>query len=235
MSRITGSRSEQEVTEAEFDAELHAAMRTPSIKGWLCDPFLKKYFEVNLPITKTVTPEADGTVEYTVSSSHIKMAMRIPETTGVTDSKSFHLELLNTQYLKVYQAEYTDESPEMGVIECERGIRSYNNRVLYVNERSIYRGSSDKHMLVNKSFTHSDWVKARPYFRQQIAKQGYTERTRMLMDVMTWGCGGVYPDTCASCGKTQDLQQCSRCKTVSYCGGECQNADWRRHKILCLK
>uniref|UniRef100_A0A7S4ULF1 MYND-type domain-containing protein n=1 Tax=Ditylum brightwellii TaxID=49249 RepID=A0A7S4ULF1_9STRA len=38
--------------------------------------------------------------------------------------------------------------------------------------------------------------------------------------------------TCAYCGKTSDkkLLMCSRCKTYSYCGRECQKAAWPAHK-----
>ena len=39
---------------------------------------------------------------------------------------------------------------------------------------------------------------------------------------------------CAACGTTDvHLQRCSRCKAVSYCGRECQAADWRTHKATC--
>ena len=41
-------------------------------------------------------------------------------------------------------------------------------------------------------------------------------------------------ESCAHCGKQGvGFKRCSRCKHASYCGAECQNADWKRHKKKC--
>ena len=41
-------------------------------------------------------------------------------------------------------------------------------------------------------------------------------------------------ESCAHCSKQGvGLKCCSRCKQASYCGGECQSADWKRHKKKC--
>ena len=41
-------------------------------------------------------------------------------------------------------------------------------------------------------------------------------------------------ESCAHCGKQGvGFKRCSRCKQTSYCGAECQNADWKRHKKKC--
>jgi hypothetical protein len=41
-------------------------------------------------------------------------------------------------------------------------------------------------------------------------------------------------DTCAHCGKQGGgVKLCSRCKQASYCGAECQNAAWKKHKKTC--
>ena len=41
-------------------------------------------------------------------------------------------------------------------------------------------------------------------------------------------------ESCSRCGKQgAGFKRCSRCKQASYCGGECQNADWKRHKKKC--
>jgi len=38
------------------------------------------------------------------------------------------------------------------------------------------------------------------------------------------------------CWETENLQSCSRCKAVLYCGRECQVADWKRgHKNVCAR
>jgi len=39
---------------------------------------------------------------------------------------------------------------------------------------------------------------------------------------------------CANCGKTENLQKCSRCKKDSYCGKVCQKAHWVDHKQSCI-
>ena len=46
----------------------------------------------------------------------------------------------------------------------------------------------------------------------------------------------VYRDllTCVVCDKGGDsIKKCAKCFSVSYCGRECQAADWARHKRLC--
>ncbi|KAH8824954.1 hypothetical protein DL96DRAFT_1611382 [Flagelloscypha sp. PMI_526] len=46
-------------------------------------------------------------------------------------------------------------------------------------------------------------------------------------------------DECFVCKKTESeglkLLRCSRCRTVPYCSKECQKADWKSHKGICLK
>jgi hypothetical protein len=38
---------------------------------------------------------------------------------------------------------------------------------------------------------------------------------------------------CNVCSKTENLKKCSKCKSVYYCGYECQKADWNSHKKTC--
>ena len=41
---------------------------------------------------------------------------------------------------------------------------------------------------------------------------------------------------CAGCGKRDEKHtKCARCKTVFYCGAECQKQDWKTHKRDCQK
>ncbi|KAF8658429.1 hypothetical protein AX16_001980 [Volvariella volvacea WC 439] len=43
-------------------------------------------------------------------------------------------------------------------------------------------------------------------------------------------------DACAFCGKrAARLPRCSSCKQVAYCSGDCQKADWKKHKVSCKK
>jgi hypothetical protein len=51
---------------------------------------------------------------------------------------------------------------------------------------------------------------------------------------------GIYlPDfknMCRFCGKVDCvLKKCGECKTEEYCSKECQTADWKRHKKVCVK
>ena len=41
-------------------------------------------------------------------------------------------------------------------------------------------------------------------------------------------------DACARCSDAAH-NLCARCHTVSYCGTECQRADWKEHKKVCTK
>ena len=45
------------------------------------------------------------------------------------------------------------------------------------------------------------------------------------------------PSTCAACGEaasaTLKLQTCTACRSVAYCGRDCQLAHWRQHKRRC--
>jgi hypothetical protein len=54
-------------------------------------------------------------------------------------------------------------------------------------------------------------------------------------------CFETVPDTfghesedsvCSVCGKPADLR-CSKCKSIMYCGSDCQLSDWQSHKLLC--
>ena len=38
---------------------------------------------------------------------------------------------------------------------------------------------------------------------------------------------------CATCSKTHDLQSCTSCGMVRYCGPQCQKSHWKAHKPLC--
>ncbi len=38
---------------------------------------------------------------------------------------------------------------------------------------------------------------------------------------------------CQNCAKTEQLQRCTVCKEVWYCGRACQVAAWAEHKIVC--
>lgn len=40
---------------------------------------------------------------------------------------------------------------------------------------------------------------------------------------------------CAHCGERKGTQLCGGCKKVSYCGKECQRAQWSSHKLECKK
>jgi hypothetical protein len=37
------------------------------------------------------------------------------------------------------------------------------------------------------------------------------------------------------CGKGDGVRKCSKCKTVGYCGRDCQKQDWKNHKKVCAQ
>ena len=42
-------------------------------------------------------------------------------------------------------------------------------------------------------------------------------------------------ETCAECGKRGKVRRCARCKSVSYCGKQCQESAWGAHKKECKR
>eukprot|EP01116_Phalansterium_solitarium_P006560 TRINITY_DN1888_c3_g1_i1.p3 TRINITY_DN1888_c3_g1~~TRINITY_DN1888_c3_g1_i1.p3 ORF type:complete len:121 (+),score=31.81 TRINITY_DN1888_c3_g1_i1:158-520(+) len=57
---------------------------------------------------------------------------------------------------------------------------------------------------------------------------------RAFLDDLRWrhsGCGHE------ACGKpwNSTMKKCAHCQAVSYCGMQCQTADWPRHKAACQK
>ena len=40
---------------------------------------------------------------------------------------------------------------------------------------------------------------------------------------------------CRRCRKQTKLMKCAVCKSVWYCGAQCQKDDWKRHKVFCGK
>lgn len=58
-----------------------------------------------------------------------------------------------------------------------------------------------------------------------------------LPGVCVPGGGGPHTEcalsSCTS-GATSGLKKCGQCKAVSYCSQECQKADWRSHKAVCV-
>jgi hypothetical protein len=39
---------------------------------------------------------------------------------------------------------------------------------------------------------------------------------------------------CFVCGESENTKRCATCKSVTYCGKECQSEDWPRHKSACV-
>ena len=41
-------------------------------------------------------------------------------------------------------------------------------------------------------------------------------------------------EKCCVCGKSDvSVKKCGRCKSVAYCGTDCQRKDWSQHKTVC--
>jgi hypothetical protein len=57
-----------------------------------------------------------------------------------------------------------------------------------------------------------------------------------LADLVTYIGKNKFPEKrCGCCGKTTTLQQCSSCKSIFYCGAECQKNHWKKHAGTCKK
>lgn len=71
-------------------------------------------------------------------------------------------------------------------------------------------------------------------YDNRIQSQRYGD---MVLDVVYAPDEAKENVTCRVCGVVPvDPRQCSRCKSVQYCGGECQTKDWHHggHKEACL-
>jgi hypothetical protein len=63
--------------------------------------------------------------------------------------------------------------------------------------------------------------------------QARNEIQKMMEDVGTGDQGELL--ACKVCAKVEGAQRCARCRAVSYCGKDCQKADWKAHKVGCRK
>lgn len=58
-------------------------------------------------------------------------------------------------------------------------------------------------------------------------------------DVLTESFKKNYDQKCATCQKwrttAHKLSKCSLCQKVYYCNTDCQKADWKKHKINCIR
>lgn len=56
-------------------------------------------------------------------------------------------------------------------------------------------------------------------------------------DAVRGGQSGESRETCSHCGAAASddvkLKACSQCRSVQYCGQECQSKHWRSHKRAC--
>eukprot|EP00794_Sanderia_malayensis_P019573 gene19573-21504_t len=44
-----------------------------------------------------------------------------------------------------------------------------------------------------------------------------------------------FSETCATCGRKEDVKKCGKCKVVDYCSRNCQELHWSTHKKRCAK
>lgn len=90
------------------------------------------------------------------------------------------------------------------------------------------RALSDIHRLVTSEPDIAQLTNA-------LAKQSL--QTKVVKMTGTGASAGVMivggAVVCQSCGSQGKVKACSGCELVSYCGRDCQLADWKNHKVLC--
>jgi hypothetical protein len=69
-----------------------------------------------------------------------------------------------------------------------------------------------------------------------IASKSYTSgdiiiTSEPLVHVLSSQFKGIYCDYCFL--KNESLKKCSHCKKMYYCDNECQQKDWKCHKLEC--
>ncbi|KAF1917896.1 hypothetical protein BDU57DRAFT_180412 [Ampelomyces quisqualis] len=67
------------------------------------------------------------------------------------------------------------------------------------------------------------------------AQECRTAAAKVMEDTMGGvdGSNEVNKNICAACGKEGDLKRCSKCKSIGYCGVDCQRRNWKWHKRVC--
>lgn len=71
---------------------------------------------------------------------------------------------------------------------------------------------------------------------QRVLKAAKAKADALLAAVGSGGDSLPLPNQCANCGKGPEsgkLMACGKCKTVKYCGRDCQVANFKEHKTLC--
>lgn len=71
-----------------------------------------------------------------------------------------------------------------------------------------------------------------PCARSLIGTAKYHGFVQAMLDVL--GVGGI----CRSCSvvlRRDSMKRCSACKKSTYCGKQCQHADWKYHKVHCRR
>jgi hypothetical protein len=48
---------------------------------------------------------------------------------------------------------------------------------------------------------------------------------------MGWMTSAMSLGGCEVYGKGDGVRKCSKCRTVEYCGRDCQKQDWKNHKV----
>jgi hypothetical protein len=133
---------------------------------------------------------------------------------------------------------------DRGINWSENGIRTANDFDLSKHQKRFKEAIKNRKNPTdgNLQFMHSLSGGANSSFlggskqKGRKVKQGHTMNSAAQETVGR----KTNMERCNACGKQKGsnsslkLFDCSRCKTVAYCGRDCQKADWKTHKAKCV-
>ena len=151
-------------------------------------------------------------------------------------------------YLKAADQENADAQSNLGSMYSEgRGVpQSDKEAAVWLRKAADQEYAEAQfnlgHMCNQGQGVPKDVAKALSWFRKAAA-QGFSQALEFVskLEAMQSSHAGMGPGKCANCGALEApggaaLKPCARCKSVVYCGRECQIEHWKApggHKSSC--
>lgn len=150
---------------------------------------------------------------------------------------SFHLASLPRYTEKPSEAPYAYVPVKHGGLFPE-STKTYSPETQFVFGVTVFlQGSQVLSTSVLVEFTNTDFGSA-GFRRDAALAAGAASGAELRAVCAKETIGDDTPRatlTCAVCGENDNVQQCSGCHAIAYCGEKHQLHDWPKHKALCKK